>query len=1031
MPKQLKLFFLCALSAGCSFDKAISDQARLGCAADRECPGGLKCQTGLSVCVSSAAFDGVPPDVVAAELTLLPLPANPLSAPTALGPASVAHLRVTTSEVLSALPMVAPTSATGTPATLACTVSATTAQTIFEVVCTSAGATNGVVTLNLDLLDLAHNAARASSPRTVTLDLDAPAAPLSEGLSVRSAPWGDAYGNTAASMSLLGDAGVTTGAQFVRARVDGLVTAVAAVASDGHFEPVPLPLVEGSVEVQAIDEAGNVSPWARVHELTWVANFLQKQAASQVANPHRFEVVRASADGLEGYPVTERGDADGIAQAGGPVVIASGAGTWSRRNVSQEAEGATSPSAAWDPLRSRVVRFGGSVAGKPAGSLWEWLGRDWLSPPIADPEGDGQPAAREGAQLAWDWARRAMVLTGGSSLGVLRDTWAWSGSSWVRLADAPSGRSGGALVPDSSHGGVIAFGGLGADGGVNLSAERLTASSTWAVVDASAFPPARAYAATATDPTTGTSWLFGGATGPSLSAVLGDLWVFSKGQWAHPALGTPGPSARHSAAMTYDTRRGRLVLFGGTNPAGSDTADLWEWDGAIWSQRAFTNGPSARSQHQLVFDEARNQTLLIAGKNPIVGRRDETWAWDGTRWLALATPTIAPERLVSLTMAYDRPTNAVITVASNAQLDRFTLAQLGEEGWSAVNSSVGANGLGAYLVSDPLGDNASLVGPITSGLQSTLWSIDTNGGWSERSSALGITGDQLKGAFSGHGSPRVVANNSGVGSIVNGVLVNPQPFPAAFDQQVSGSLPDGGALIVGIAGTASVVEFWSELGFTPAPALPSVVAPWAVVFDPARNRPLVVGGRTFPSLKAVNTVFELTGAEWSTVPIADPEGDDSPELSSPPLVAAHLARQRTMVIERGPQAETGTVWELDIAHQRPQITLRFALQSLPTGAQISEMSLVFAGGASGLGSDGVELFERQGGAWVASGGQNQAPADAPLPLVFTTTDPARIARLSGAGGELCFAIRSKSTNGSGLSRLAVDGPQLQMRLRLP
>ncbi len=1012
------------LGTACSFDKSVSTSGRLTCQRDGDCPSGLRCQSGLALCVNSALLDETAPTLLTANLTISPRAGNPVVAPSTLGPRSIAHLRLTMSEVLAEPPEVSPTALDGTAVALGCTVTAV-ADTIYDVDCSTAdGARSGVVTINLVLVDLARNTTQVAQPPQLSVDVDSPVAPSEGRMSIRSAPWGDALGN-APSLVLENDGGVTD-AQYVRARLSaGLVTPLAAVGAQGDFEPLVLPVVNDAVELQAIDSAGNESPWVAVKSLEWVASFGGKRAGSQFENPHRFQVVRAAADGLEGFPSTERGADDGITVRGGASVTAAGAGTWRRRNVTLAPDGTEYPAAVWDPLRSRIVRFGGARGGKPGGALWEWLGHDWLDPEIIDPEGDGAPTARLAPQTTWDWQRRAVVMMGGSQVDVLNDTWSWNGSSWARLPDATVRRLGGAMVPDPVGGGLLAFGGLGADGGTEVSAERLSPSGVWSNVDATGFPPARALGAIATDPNTGVSWLFGGAASASADSALGDLWQFAGGKWT--LLASAGPPPRTASALAWDSRRKRLVLYGGTNRTGNDLSDTWEWTGTAWQQRLVLGAPGVRAQHQLVFDEARNKAVLFGGRSS-AANSDETWVWDGTAWARENRIAPGPEKLVSSNMISVGDT--LVTVAANAALSSLSIATLDETaGWSPASIEVGSASLGAWLACDSNGQQTSLVGPLGGGA-AQLWAVGQDGGWSQQSANIGVVGDRVKGLYFGGGELRAIVDNAAVGRFVGGALANPIVFSPPFNQQVSAALPDGGALVVGIANAASAAAFVSASWVTAGPALPAVFAPFALVYDVARMTPLVVSGGTYPALVGANTVFELAHGAWSVVPIADPEGDGAPLVNLPPLVAHRSIAQVTSLIERGPGADVGRLWELDIARQRPQVEVRFSIGQLPAGANITALTFEVVAGASGAGPDGFTVFERDSGGWVSTGLSGTAAADAPQRLVFSTTDPKLIARLAGGSGEVAFALRPLAANGLGLSRITVDAPQLTLTLRL-
>ncbi len=54
--------------------------------------------------------------------------------------------------------------------------------------------------------------------------------------------------------------------------------------------------------------------------------------------------------------------------------------------------------------------------------------------------------------------------------------------------------------------------------------------------------------------------------------------------WAR-ATPTQSPAGRAYAAMDYDSLRSSTVLFGGSSNSSSNVADMWVWDGILWTQR--------------------------------------------------------------------------------------------------------------------------------------------------------------------------------------------------------------------------------------------------------------------------------------------------------------------------------------------------------------------------------------------------------------------------------------------------------------
>lgn len=110
----------------------------------------------------------------------------------------------------------------------------------------------------------------------------------------------------------------------------------------------------------------------------------------------------------------------------------------------------------------------------------------------------------------------------------------------------------------------------------------------------------------------------------------GEIWEWSSQQWK--LLTTDGPASRSLSGLAYDTKRNRLVLFGGVGKTGYDDlkGDTWEWDGNHWHPMTDTSiGP--RFEHAPAYDAARRKTVLYGGGD---GQKtlDDTWEWDGKQW---------------------------------------------------------------------------------------------------------------------------------------------------------------------------------------------------------------------------------------------------------------------------------------------------------------------------------------------------------------------------------------------------------------
>lgn len=199
-----------------------------------------------------------------------------------------------------------------------------------------------------------------------------------------------------------------------------------------------------------------------------------------------------------------------------------------------------------------------------------------------------QPHVRAHHALAYHPGERRVLLTAGSSpldadgtryfMG--DDTWSFDGRRWSLVSHSDRQVSGVRLAWDSRRGRMLSFGGY-----------------------------------------------LGGATS------IGDLRVLDGGQWRTLNVLPDMPVAE--SGFVYDSRRDRLVLFGG----GSDRPDTWEYDGERWTRFPGSN-PPARQAHLMVFDERRGRTVLFGGMGSAPrGTRPpalaDTWEFDGAAWVQL------------------------------------------------------------------------------------------------------------------------------------------------------------------------------------------------------------------------------------------------------------------------------------------------------------------------------------------------------------------------------------------------------------
>jgi uncharacterized protein (TIGR03437 family) len=114
-------------------------------------------------------------------------------------------------------------------------------------------------------------------------------------------------------------------------------------------------------------------------------------------------------------------------------------------------------------------------------------------------------------------------------------------------------------------------------------------------------------------------YLYGGCASGFGPCPLGDLWEFdlASNRWREirPAAGQSAPAPRQHYGFGYDSRRERLVLFGG-NGAG-DRNDTWTFDPATekWAEVQPANPPEPRSRHEGTYISLLDATLFFGGQS--------------------------------------------------------------------------------------------------------------------------------------------------------------------------------------------------------------------------------------------------------------------------------------------------------------------------------------------------------------------------------------------------------------------------------
>ncbi|MCU0655118.1 MAG: hypothetical protein MUF64_07465 [Polyangiaceae bacterium] len=126
------------------------------------------------------------------------------------------------------------------------------------------------------------------------------------------------------------------------------------------------------------------------------------------------------------------------------------------------------------------------------------------------------------------------------------------------------------------------------------------------------------------------------------------------------------PPPRQDMALTYDSARKRVVLFGGIRYAPKSESveaifdDTWEYDPQLQLWTEVNVVPAPTLHPAAAYDEARQRSVVLTNDGT------ETWLWDGFSWGRALPRTTDHPPAVSLAMAYDPVRKQVVTFGGHA-----------------------------------------------------------------------------------------------------------------------------------------------------------------------------------------------------------------------------------------------------------------------------------------------------------------------------------------------------------------------------
>ncbi len=396
------------------------------------------------------------------------------------------------------------------------------------------------------------------------------------------------------------------------------------------------------------------------------------------------------------------------------------------------------------------------------------------------------------------------------------------------------------------------------------------------------------------------------------------------------------PPDRSSTPLVYDSVRGVSVMFGGAQKDRPNISDTWEWNGIRW-QEVFPadpegdGNPGPRQGHMMTFDSARGKVLMFGGNAS--GALNELWEYDGNSWKLIPTTGTWPVARSNGGFVYDT-VRGVVILFGGAQ-GATVLSDLWEYNpslrtWSGPLAQTGsAPGLrrSHQFVQDPTtgeiilfgGNNGAGNAPLTTYRLmpgSNLWTNLVNGPVAQ--SGANLTYDRSRSRFLLYGASAQTweLNNA----VVAGAWTDRTGFsgPAsltqagiAYDESrrrvVMFGGNDGGGTTDYTWEWNGATGAWVDLSTPTSGGGYTYRTNAALAFHGQRGVAVMFGGN-WDFTPIYGDTLEFDGVRWQPISITDPEGDGSPgALGGATLVSDPRANGRMVMF--GGEGPTNQLWE--------------------------------------------------------------------------------------------------------------------------
>jgi hypothetical protein len=266
-----------------------------------------------------------------------------------------------------------------------------------------------------------------------------------------------------------------------------------------------------------------------------------------------------------------------------------------------------------------VVMHGGRATPEGARSpsdflsdTWQWNGKEWSLVSTSGPQTYGHGMAYDAARgvtVLYGGRDPASFIGGGNEKINLGDTWEWDGESWTKI---DTGQGVPITTPlmayDPTRGRVIRHGGVSDGQTFDQDTTWEWDGRTWTQI---AEGPTRAAGGMIYDSNRRKMVMFGG--GRTINEFPDDTWELDGNLWT--PISTEPSAGRIFMAMVFDTSRKVGVRYGGITSPASIFGDTWEWDGIQWSSVSVPHSPGVRTFHAMAYDSKRRKVVLFGGNS--------------------------------------------------------------------------------------------------------------------------------------------------------------------------------------------------------------------------------------------------------------------------------------------------------------------------------------------------------------------------------------------------------------------------------